>query len=367
MGIYDTEQGPDFADPGVTRLDTDLIPWLRDEWGTDVVLDEFPYHQYAGADFPPEDDEKTRDWLEMDWTDDDPMKWTDEVARKGPYRTDLVAVRVDRRALRTRIQRLGHHTPMNQPQQGKRRYRRTYLSFLGDGPMRRSYWESEHGGKDELPGYGEASASRAFGWLKKRGFLANVGGEAWDAVKLPLHVHGGVHAIELKVETGEWDTALEQAARADVFADYRWVAMGRDVADRALANRERFQSEGVGLLTVHPEHGVEVCVWPEQSTPVVDRELLNRYMVERWDVSERVLSKLELRYDKEQDPEQDPEQWAPGVPDILGQIEREGLETEPEPPTVHGHTAATETTADAADSTGKHRTLTEFGNDCAKN
>lgn len=340
MGIYDTEQGPERSGPDVSRLDADLTPWLQREWGTDVFLTEFPYHQYQGVDKPLGEYAKRR----MDRRDGDvgPMDLGDYAVQDGPYRTDVVAVRVNRRALRTRIQRLGHHTPLNQPGQGKRRYRRTFLTFMGDGPMRREYWESEHGGRDELRSYGEDSARRAFGWLKKRRFLAPVGGGAWDAVDIPLHVHGGVHALELKVERGEWDTALEQASRASVYADFRWVAMGQDVADRALANTERFQSEGVGLLTVHPEEGVTVHVWAEQCTPEVDRDLLDRYMVERWDVNERVLSELETRRKTEQDPDRDPDEWVPDVPDLIGELQREGLEIEPEPPTVHGHSACFE-------------------------
>ncbi len=364
MGFYDTEQGPEYHDPDVSRLDADLKPWIRREWGTDLFLTEFPYYRYAGRDFPPEDDDRCRDWMDKDWTDEDPRQWTDMVAQRGPYRTDLIAVRVNRRALRTRIQRLGHHTPLNQPQQGKRRYRRTYLTFTGDGPMTREYWEQDHGGPDELRSYGEGSARRAFGWLKKRGFLAPVDGDRWDAVDIPLHVHGGVHAVELKVDRGEWDTALEQASRASCYADYRWVAMGEDVADAALANTERFQSEGVGLLTVHPEDGVTVHVWADQCTPAVDRDLLDRYMVERWDVNERVLSKLETRHEKEQEPDADPDEWVPGVPDIIGNLDLGDLETDSEPPTTHGQTAAlADDDSDEDDSEGEdHKPLTAFAN-----
>lgn len=363
MGIYDTEQGPDYHDPDVTRLDADLKPWIRSEWGSDLFLTEFPYYQYAGRDFPPEDDDRCQDWMEKDWTDEDPRQWTDSVAQKGPYRTDLVAVRVNRRALRTRVQRLGHHTPLNQPQQGKRRYRRTFLTFKGDGPMRREYWQQDHGGPDELRSYGEDSARRAFGWLKKRRFLAPVGGGAWDAVDIPLHIHGGVHAVELKVERGEWKTALKQASRASCFADYRWVAYDRSTAPIKSDQLETFRNNGVGLLTVHPDDGVEIEVWAEQCTPEVNRDLLDRYMVERWDCNERVLSKLETRREKEQDPDSDPDEWVPGVPDILGELDPDSLETDSEPPTIHGYTAGFDDDASADPEDGEdesHKPLTAF-------
>jgi hypothetical protein len=358
---YDTEQGAEYGDDA-TRLDDDLKPWLRREWDLDLFLTEFPYHQYAGVDFPAREDKKVRNWLEQVQDEPDLDSVPDSVKQKGPYRTDLVGIRVDRRALRTRIQRLGHHTPLNQPREGKRRYRRTYLTFAGDGPMTRNYWENEHGGPDELRSYGEHSASRAFGWLKNRRFLAPIGkGRAlWDAVDIPLHVHRGVHAVELKVERREWDTALEQARRARVFADYRWTAMDADAADPALANADAFRDAGVGLLTVHPEDGVQVHVWAERCTPEVDRDLLDRYMVERWDVNERALMKLETRYEKEQDPDADPERWVPGVPDILGELDLDNLETEPDPPTVNGHTAAFASGQRSTSEDPDHKPLSAF-------
>lgn len=366
MGLYDTEQGAEY-DTDASRMDADLKPWLREEWGLDVFLTEFPYHQYQGTDIPLSDTARGH----LDHRDHgDPSRLPDSIIQDGPFRTDLVGVRVDRRALRTRIRRVGTTEPLNQPREGKRRYRRTYLTFSGDGPMTREYWEQEHGGLDELRTYGEDSARRAFGWLKERQFLAPVHGPTqanreWDAVDIPLHIHAGVHAVELKLERCEWIDAVEQAARADVFADYRWIAVpGEPVLDApphdVLAACE---DTGVGLIMVHPQTGVNVEVWAEQCTPTVDRDLLNRYMVERWDVNERVLKQLNAAHDPDRTGWDD--DWTVlgmfGVStDILGEIDADNLETEQFPPTANGHVAEFGEDRTAGETTPGHTPLTAF-------
>jgi hypothetical protein len=366
MGIYDSEQGPDYGDEG-RRMDRDLIPWLRSEWGVDVFLTEFPYFQYVPEDIPPEDDEKVSEYLTNEWVDglDD---IPGSILQRGPYRTDVVAVRVDRRALRTRISRLGHAEPLNGSGQTKRRRRRTYLTFRGDGPMTREYWEQDHGGQDELRSYGEDSARRAFGWLKKRRFLAPVGGNAWDAVDIPLHVHGGVHAIELKIPEGEWPKAVEQAARASVYADYRWIAVpGLATTPIPSEVSERCQETGVGVLTVSPTDGVEVRQWAEQCTPVVDRDLLDRYNVERWDVNERALKGLKDVQDSDRSGWE--RNWAvlmaeTGVcGDILAEVDADSVEIEPEPPTVHGYSVNADSEPQYEPEDADHKPLTAFGGD----
>jgi hypothetical protein len=274
----------------------------------------------------------------------------------------LVGVSVDTLALRTRIQRVGHTEPLNQSGQGKRRYRRTYLSFRGDGPMTRGYWQGDHGGEDELRTYGEDSASRAFGWLKKRRFLAPVGGQMWDAVDPPLHVHGGVHAVELKIPRSEWGKAVKQAARADVFADYRWVAVP-DSGGVDQSIRDRCADTGVGLLQTHPDRGVTPRMWPEQCTPDVDRHLLNRYMVERWDVNERVLKRLTTRYERELDPDSDADVYAPDTPNILRELDPERLETEQSPPTANGFTGWSSDATGHSDPPGQNKPLDRFTGD----
>jgi len=86
---------------------------------------------------------------------------------------------------------------------------------------------------------------------------------------------GTFHAVELKLR--DWETALEQAARArrcDVdtevyrhmrpgfydrygYADYAWVALDAGAIEPALENLDRFREAGVGLLAI-AEGGVVV-------------------------------------------------------------------------------------------------------------
>lgn len=81
---------------------------------------------------------------------------------------------------------------------------------------------------------------------------------------------GDLHAVELKLR--DWETALEQAARANRseddlpefyqrvksarwedrwgFADYRWVALDAGAIPRALEHEHEFRERGVGLLGI---------------------------------------------------------------------------------------------------------------------
>jgi len=353
---YNKEQG--HADGDDTPLSADLKPWLRREWDMDLFVSEFPYFQYAGVDHPVEDDPRCEDWMADEWGPDDPAEIPDSIRKSGPYRTDLVGLNINRRALRTRIKRIGHATSLNGSQSTKRRRRRTYLTFVGDGPMTREYWEQNHGGDGELRTYGSHSASRAFGWLKKRGFLREVR-SGWGAVDIPLHIHGRAHAFELKLDRNEWETALEQASRADVFADYRWVVYDSDTADRALANADQFRSEAVGLITLDPD-GCEVHVWAEQCSPTVDRDLLDRYNVERWDLNERALKALNTRYEKEREPGNRADRWVPGVPDILGEINHEDIRHDANPRTVHGGDRTVKRCQKTSEDTTDHKPLSAF-------
>lgn len=283
MATYSSEQGGDSG----RAMDADLRPWLRETLGADVILSEFPYHQYRDDDHP-----QVQNMAEI--RDCDPSEIQSDYARQeGPFRTDLVAVVVDWVAVTNRANTLGHLTPLNQPRSGKRKYRRTYLNFVKDGPMERRYYEDAHGtskGESEPRGYGSASAKSAFGWLKKRGFLKQHPAGGWDAVDIPLII-AEAHAIELKIYAREWEKALEQASRSSVFADYRWVAYDEDEIPDVLDHRAAFEDEGVGLLAVSPT-STRVVIAAEHRPPVIDEDLLNRYMVERWDLNERVLKDI---------------------------------------------------------------------------
>jgi hypothetical protein len=269
-------------------MDADLRPWLEAELNASVILSEFPYHQYRGDDHP-----AVAERAEL--LNCDPAEISgDWIRQEGPFRTDLVAVMVDWMSATQRANILGHLTPLNQPRSGKRKYRRTYLNFVKDGPMEREYYENCHGtskGEAEPRGYGAGSARPAFGWLKKRGFLHPHPAGGWDAVTLPL-VIAEAHAIELKIYAREWETALEQASRADVFADYRWVAYDESEIGEVLPHAEAFEARGVGLLAVS-QTGVRVCVQAVYDPPKMDDAMLNRYMVERWDLNERVVKRIQ--------------------------------------------------------------------------
>jgi len=110
-------------------------------------------------------------------------------------------------------------------------------------------------------------------WLLEHGYLATTATGMVTAVAPPSI--GTFHAVELKLR--DWETALEQAARArrcDVdtevyrhmrpgfydrygYADYAWVALDAGAIEPALENLDRFREAGVGLLAI-AEGGVVV-------------------------------------------------------------------------------------------------------------
>jgi len=281
MTRYAREQGED-------GMDQDLIPWLEREWSVDITLSEFPYFEYIG----PEDSREVRERLTMYGCDN---IWTlpDHLRESPPYRTDVVAVRVDHRALERRERETGNrHTLITTEGWGQPQPRlRTFLNFRRDGPMTREYYLKDHGLFGEPNAMNEGDSGRTFQWLADMGFLTDTPGvEGWEAADI-LTLFGAVHAIELKREPGEWRTALEQASRADCYADFRWVAMSDPTADRALANTNALQSEGVGLMTVSSS-GVTVHVDADRCTRAEDADLLSRPYCERWDLNERVMKRV---------------------------------------------------------------------------
>jgi hypothetical protein len=229
-------------------MDADLIPWLKRTHNVDVSVSEFPYFQYAG----PGDDVEISRWLETYGCDD---IWTVpfHIRESATFRTDVVGVRVDSRDVGRRERTVGHLSALisgegwGSPQPKLR----AFLNFRRDGPMTRRYYREDHGlhgePNSQPPEYRESSVR----WLADHGFLTETPGETLTAADIRPHL-AAVHAVELKREPREWRTALEQADRADVYADHRWVCMSEATADRALANTERFRERGVGLITVSP-------------------------------------------------------------------------------------------------------------------
>jgi hypothetical protein len=280
---YTAEQ----ADDG-TGMDADLIPWLERSRDVDLTLSEFPYFHYLG----PDDSEEIRKWLDSYGCTD---IWTlpDHLRESSAYRTDLVAVRVDERALDRREREVGHHRPLiGREGWGREQPNlRAWLNFRRDGPMTREFYIQDHGIHGEPNGQPPEVSERTFSWLADHGFLTETPGGEYRAADIQP-VFAAVHAVELKRVPSEWDTALEQADRADVYADFRWTCFSEGTANRALANTDAFRERGVGLMTVSSSTGsVTVHVEPERVSPSEDHSLLSRPYCERWDLNERVLKR----------------------------------------------------------------------------
>lgn len=279
---YSAEQAPDG-----TGMDADLIPWLEREWGTDLALSEFPYFQYS------EEGAGISAWMDQ-YGCDDIWSVPPRIRESATYRTDVVAVRVDQRALDRREREVGHLDPLIRGEGwGKRQPNlRAFLNFRRDGPMTREYYVRDHGSHGEPNSQGRRVSDRAVTWLLDHGFLADLAPDLSPAVINP-HM-AAVHAVELKREPGEWLTALEQAARADVYAGYRWVCMSERTVDQARENTDAFRERGVGLVSVSSRTGgAAVHVQPEK-TPHCERsyDLLSRPHCERWNLNERTLRRL---------------------------------------------------------------------------
>lgn len=291
MPVYAAEQSQD-TDNG-RAMDEDLRPWITETLQADIIFSEFPYHVYLS-----DDHSKVQDAAERRGIKPSELH-SDYIRQKGPFRTDLVGVSANMAGLRERAVRVGNLIPLNQPKQGKRRYRRTYLNFVKDGPMTREYYENWHGSAKKGPeqeqrSYSKGVSSTAFAWLKERNFLRQHPNGGWDAVSLPLVINEA-HAIELKIYPNEWKKALKQAARANVYADFRWVVYDAEGVHKAEKAKDKFQNYGVGLVSLS-QNNVEIITKPKRSTPRIDNNLLNRYMVEIWDLNERVLSEIETDF-----------------------------------------------------------------------
>lgn len=274
-------------------MDTDIIPWLKREWNVDLTLSEFPYFQYVG----PEDSEDVRRMMDQYGCSD---IWTlpPRVRESSAYRTDVVAVRLDRRALDRREREVGHLRTLTSGEGwGKEQpHLRAFLNFRRDGPMTRHQYVHDHGVDGKPNGQSPQLSEQTVQWLKARGFLKETTGGYLKAADIGT-VFAAVHAVELKREPGEWDTALEQAKRADVYADFRWVAFSERTVTPAVTNLTAFEDAGVGLMSVSSStHEVTVHT-PPVKRPDGERswDLLSRPYCERWELNERVLKRVTER------------------------------------------------------------------------
>lgn len=198
------------------------------------------------------------------------------------YRTDIVCCVVDDSALDRRLRMtgsadtltsrawkflnaywwLGHHQPV------------TDTGFIETGP------------------YVEKSNREILDWLDEHNLLARSRRGYIVRVDIPYCVTA--HAVELKPR--DWETALEQAARAHNprpsmssnkygYADYRWVCLDAGQAHKALAERDRFGDAGVGLLSID-RGGLLVLVEAEAVDPPAESR-------DRLHVNERALRHLD--------------------------------------------------------------------------
>lgn len=183
------------------------------------------------------------------------------------YHTDLVVADVDPDGLREwHALTIGQH-PLHDPLQ---RFK-TWWHLLENGPKTR------HDAVEEGL-YSDPSKNRQHvDWLLDHGYLARTSAGALVSIEPPRVAE--LHAVELKLR--DWETALEQADRAnrcdgyrDVdehvhvarmrddgtmpafwrdrygYADYRWVALDAGAIRPALEHRDVFEERGVGLLAV---------------------------------------------------------------------------------------------------------------------
>jgi hypothetical protein len=176
--------------------------------------------------------------------------------QQSGYHTDLVYCDLDADGVAARRETVAGTAPLHDPLQ---RFK-VWWYVMEYGPKDRDAVVSD--GK-----YADASTNREHvEWLLEHGYLATTATGMVAAVTPPSL--GEFHAVELKLR--DWETALEQAARArrcDVdtevyrfmrpeffdrygYADYAWVALDAGAIEPALANLDRFREAGVGLLAI---------------------------------------------------------------------------------------------------------------------
>lgn len=209
----------------------------------------------------------------------------DIIFEEVPYygkRTDLVTVAIDVWAAARRKRNVGHLTPLPD----ERRFRKSYNSLQTLEPVSRRYWVHEDGTY-----HTERTCREVWDWLAEHRYLVacdplEVGGQAqlgqttldgqvrgisadelsddhpMMTVKYPDCIR--VNAWELKPR--DWQTALRQAARAECYAEYRWVLMDAGGFEPTHEIRKQFRDERVGLATLDAD-GLEVIQRPQRASP----------------------------------------------------------------------------------------------------
>lgn len=191
------------------------------------------------------------------------------------FRTDLVVVEIDAEALLERVRIASEVSLMEAV-----RYAKTYWYFLQRGPFQKTDYV-------ENGNYATSTAPEIWRFLERNGFIA-VNSNGYAAA-VPYPSFATLHACELK--QGDWETALEQAARASPstysdwtsqyrldtqqygYADTRWVVLDAGDIESAYRAREAFAEFGVGLLFVD-EGGLVQLVDADRRSPELTKDRL---------------------------------------------------------------------------------------------
>lgn len=195
------------------------------------------------------------------------------------YRTDVVVCTIDWDAVSRRAQLIGGLQPLTD----EWRYLKSYRWWRNrDEAFTRSEFIEE-------TGYAESSAPGIFDWLFDNGFLTGRENGYCQPKPLPGIIESA-HAIELKQQ--DWETALEQAERANRpsdytekygYADYRWVCLDAGALGKADEHLDAFRDAGVGLLALTETAVVQITPAEQASYPdeSLDRVHLNEKCITR--------------------------------------------------------------------------------------
>lgn len=196
------------------------------------------------------------------------------------YRTDLVTVRYDVWDLARRKDHLGHFEPLPDA----RRFRHSYNKLQNIEPVSRDYWINNDNTYST-----EQTCREVWNWMVEHGYLracdpAEVG--RTDVAQLTLggdikpvgdeiseHTHCvtvkypmSITAIAWELKLMDWKKALNQAKRADSYADFRCVLMDAGGIEITNDVTKQFSKTGVGLATLD-EVGLDIHVYPDSVHP----------------------------------------------------------------------------------------------------
>lgn len=215
-----------------------------------------------------------------------------EMPYGGQYRTDLAICEIDAEALARRLQ-ITNGDGRSLVDEWK--YLKSYRALQRGDPVTREEWATDG------PYSNPTTNRKVWDRLDDMGLLVTTSGIG-VTVNLPISVTA--HAVELKQR--DWETALEQARRAndpaqhvDAFrfetdprkygyADFAWVVMDAGHVDEAYAHREEFERYGVGLISLDEGSAVKLVDAQQQHVyqQSLDRQHVNEKAIEKIDVDD---------------------------------------------------------------------------------